>query len=96
MYHVKIHAYVVIEVKIGKFCPSDLGQLIFYVNAINKLEKSQLDSDTIGLILCKEADKFVAETTLDNSLMKLGISKYKFIDELQKYLEKISFVKLKK
>ena len=96
MYHVKIHAYVVIEVKIGKFSPSDLGQLIFYVNAINKLEKSPLDSDTIGLILCKEADKFVAETTLDNSLMKLGISKYKFIDELQKYLEKISFVKLKK
>ena len=96
MYHVKIHAYVVIEVKIGKFSPSDLGQLIFYVNAINKLEKSSLDSDTIGLILCKEADKFVAETTLDNSLMKLGISKYKFIDELQKYFEKISFVKLKK
>lgn len=88
MYHIKIHAYVVIEVKIGKFNPSDLGQLIFYVNAINKLEKSDLDSDTIGLILCKDADRFVAETTLDNSLMKLGISKYKFIDELQNYLEK--------
>ena len=88
MYHVKIHAYVVIEVKIGKFSPSDLGQLIFYVNAINKLEKSNLDSDTIGLILCKEADRFVAETTLDNSLMRLGITKYKFIDELQNYLEK--------
>ena len=88
MYHVKIHAYVVIEIKIGKFSPSDLGQLIFYVNAINKLEKSNLDSDTIGLILCKEADRFVAETTLDNSLMKLGITKYKFIDELQNYLEK--------
>ena len=36
MYHVKIHAYVVIEVKIGEFNPADLGQLIFYVNAIGQ------------------------------------------------------------
>ena len=88
MYHVKIHAYVVIEVKIGEFNPSDLGQLIFYVNAINKLEKTDEDNDTIGLMLCKDADKFVAETTLENSLNKLGISKYKILEELPTYLEK--------
>ena len=34
MYHTKIHAYVVIEVKLGKFKPEHLGQLIFYVNAV--------------------------------------------------------------
>ena len=88
MYHVKIHAYVVIEVKIGEFKPSDLGQLIFYVNAINKLEKTDEDNETIGLLLCKDADKFVAETTLENSLNKLGISKYKLLEELPDYLEK--------
>ena len=88
MYHTKIHAYVVIEVKIGEFTPADFGQLTFYVNAINKLEKTKGDSNTIGLLLCKEADKFVAETTLENSLLKLGISKYKFIEELPEYLSK--------
>ena len=88
MYHAKIHAYVVIEVKIGEFTPADLGQLVFYVNAINKLEKTDVDSNTIGLLLCKDADKFVAETTLENSLLKLGISKYKFIEELPEYLSK--------
>ena len=88
MYHTKIHAYVVIEVKIGEFTPADLGQLVFYVNAINKLEKPDVDSNTIGLLLCKDADKFVAETTLENSLLKLGISKYKFIEELPEYLSK--------
>ena len=88
MYHTKIHAYVVIEVKIGEFTPADLGQLTFYVNAINKLEKTEGDSNTIGLLLCKDADKFVAETTLENSLLKLGISKYKFIEELPEYLNK--------
>ncbi len=88
MYHTKIHAYIVIEVKIGEFNPSNLGQLIFYVNAIDELEKTDIDEPTIGLLLCKDADKFVAETTLKNSLMKLGISKYKYIEELPEYLER--------
>ena len=88
MYHTKIHAYVVIEVKIGEFQPSDLGQLIFYVNAINKLEKIDSDNESIGLLLCKDADKFVCETSTTNINMKLGISKYKIIEELPNYLIK--------
>ncbi|MCR4898527.1 MAG: PDDEXK nuclease domain-containing protein [Acholeplasmatales bacterium] len=88
MYHTKIHAYVVIEVKIGEFEPRDLGQLIFYVNAIDKLERTEGDNETIGLLLCKDADKFVAETTLEKSLLKLGISKYKLLEELPEYLKK--------
>ena len=88
MYHTKIHAYVVIEVKIGKFKPEHLGQLIFYVNTVDTLEKTEGDNETIGLLICRDADKFVAETTLEKSLMKLGISKYKIIEELPEYLEK--------
>ena len=53
MYHTKIHAYVVIEVKIGEFTPADLGQLIFYVNAIDDLERTERDDETIGL-LCRK------------------------------------------
>jgi predicted nuclease of restriction endonuclease-like (RecB) superfamily len=88
MYHTKIHAYVVIEVKIGEFNPADLGQLIFYVNAIDRLERTEGDNDTIGLLLCKDADKFVVETTLKKTLMKLGVSKYKIMEELPDYLER--------
>ena len=88
LYHTKIHAYVVIEVKIGKFHPSDFGQLVFYVNAIDRLEKTDRDDPTIGLLLCKEADKFVAETTFSNSSTHIGISKYKLIEELPNYLAK--------
>ncbi len=47
LYHTKIHAYVVIEVKIGNFHPSDFGQLVFYVNAIDRLEKTDRDDPTI-------------------------------------------------
>ncbi len=88
LYHVKIHAYVVIEVKIGKFHPSDLGQLIFYVNAIDELEKMVIDNDTIGLLLCKDADSFVAKISLKKNSMPLGISKYKILEELPEYLER--------
>lgn len=87
MYHTKIHAYEVIEVKIGEFDPKDIGQLEFYVNAIDDLEKTDIDNDTIGLLLCKDADRYVAETTLKKNHLSLGISKYKLIEELPKYLE---------
>ena len=71
-----------------QFHPADFGQLVFYVNAIDVLEKTDVDDDTIGLLLCKEADKFVAQTTLKNSSSKIGVSKYKFIEELPEYLQK--------
>ena len=88
MYHTKIHAYVVIEVKIGEFDPRDIGQLEFYVNAIDDLEKIDGDNDTIGLLLCKDADRYVAETTLKKNHLSIGISKYKLIEELPEYLER--------
>ena len=88
LYYTKIHAYVVIEVKIGKFQPADFGQLVFYVNAIDTLEKTDKDDPTIGLLLCKDADTFVAQTTLKNSSSKIGVSKYKFIEKLPEYLQK--------
>ena len=88
MYHTKLHCYVVIEVKIGKFKPEHLGQLIFYVNAVDDLEKTEGDNPTIGLMLCKDADRYTAETTLKSVNMKLGISKYKILEELPEYLER--------
>ena len=86
MYHTKIHAYVVIEVKIGELQPSDIGQLHFYINAINNLEKTEVDNPTAGLLLCKTADSFVVKTTLDGINAPIGVSKYKTIEDLPDYL----------
>ena len=88
MYHTKTHSYIVIEIKIGEFHPSDLGQLLFYVNAVDELEKTDIDNETFGLIICKESDTYVAKTALKNINKSVGISKYKLIDELPNYLEK--------
>ena len=86
MYHLKIHAYIVIEVKSGKFKPQDLGQLLFYVNAIDKLTKTNIDDNTIGLLLCLDSNEFVAKTSLESINNRIGISKYKFIDDITNYL----------
>ena len=86
MYHTKIHAYVVIELKIGDFHPSDIGQLRFYINAINDLEKTELDNQTIGILLCKTADSYAVKTTLDGIAAPIGISKYKLLEDLPNYL----------
>ena len=86
MYHVKIHAFVVIEVKIGEFQPSDIGQLQFYINAIDDLEKSELDNPTIGLLICKTADSYVVKTTLRGMSTAIGVSKYKTLEDLPNYL----------
>ena len=86
MYHTKIHAYVVIEVKIGEFHPSDIGQLHFYINAINDLEKTDIDNQTIGILLCKTADSYAVKTTLDGINAPIGITKYKLLEDLPNYL----------
>ena len=86
-YHIPSHSYVVIELKTTKFKPEYIGQLLFYTNYIDAYVKSELDSNTIGIVLCPEANGFVCKTTLMNT-KNIAISKYKFINELPEYLER--------
>ena len=88
MYHLELRCFVVIEVKNRKFKPQDLGQLLFYVKAIDNLKRKQFDNETIGLVLCKDSNSFVAKNTLDCINANVGISKYKIFEELPSYLEK--------
>ena len=83
-YHVKLHCYVVVELKTEKFKPDFAGQLNFYVTAVNRDLKSQEDNQTIGILICKDKDNVVAEYSLANILQPIGISKY----EISKLLEK--------
>ena len=48
-FHVKLHCYVVVELKTKKFKPEFAGQLNFYVTAVNKNRKTELDNQTIGI-----------------------------------------------
>jgi predicted nuclease of restriction endonuclease-like (RecB) superfamily len=86
-YHIPTHSYVVVELKTTKFKPEYIGQLLFYTNYIDAYLKSNDDNNTIGIVLCPEANGFVCKTTLMNT-KNIAISKYKFINELPEYLEK--------
>ncbi len=86
-YHIPTHSYVVIELKTTKFKPEYIGQLLFYTNYIDAYVKSDNDSNTIGIVLCPEANGFVCKTTLMNT-KNIAISKYKFMEELPEYLER--------
>ena len=82
-YHVKLHSYVVIELKTEKFKPEFVGQLNFYVTAVNKNIKSDSDNQTIGLLICRDKDNIVAEYSLENISQPIGISQY----EISKLLD---------
>ena len=82
-YHVKLHSYVVVELKTEKFKPEFAGQLNFYVTAVNKNMKSNSDNQTIGILICRDKDNVVAEYSLENISQPIGISKY----EISKLLE---------
>lgn len=86
-YNLKLSCYVVIEVKIGPFDFQDAGQLSGYVVACNHLlRKIGRDNPTIGLLICKEKSKTLAQYALEGSSQPLGISDF----ELSKlYPEKI-------
>ena len=75
-YHLKLRCYVVVELKTVKFEPSQLGQLGFYVTAVNEQLRHPTDNETIGLLICKTKDKVVAEYALKTAAQPLGISEY--------------------
>lgn len=84
-YHIPLKRYVVIELKTGKFEPEYVSKVNFYCNAVNHLIKGDDDNDTIGLLICKERNDIVAEWTIENAPIPIGISKY----ELQNLVEDI-------
>lgn len=75
-YHVKLHCYTVLELKTGKFKPSYLGQLEFYLTAIDADIKQPTDAPSIGLLLCREANRLVVEYALKTKSQPMGVSKY--------------------
>jgi predicted nuclease of restriction endonuclease-like (RecB) superfamily len=86
-YHLKLRCYVVIELKGGKFKPEHLGQLGFYLTAVDRQVKSEHDNPTIGLLLCKSKNKVVAEYALGDKSQPMGVAEYKLLESLPPELQ---------
>ncbi|WP_228266254.1 PDDEXK nuclease domain-containing protein [Microlunatus elymi] len=81
-YHLKLHRYMVIELKAEKFRPEHLGQLAFYLTAVDNEMKSHVDGPTIGLLLCRGKNAVVAEYAMRDSTGPLGIADYQLAESL--------------
>lgn len=101
-YNIKLHCYVVLEVKVEKFDFSNVGQLGGYIVAVNHQLKGEDDNPTIGLLVCKYKDSVEAQYALESSSQPIGVSAYQLsklipdkfksslpsIEELEDALEK--------
>ena len=86
-YHLKLRCYVVIELKAEKFKPEHLGQLSFYITAVDRQVKAEQDAPTIGLLLCKSKNEVVAEYALGDKTQPMGVAEYKLLESLPKELQ---------
>ena len=86
-YHLKLRCYVVIELKGGKFKPEHLGQLGFYLTAVDMQVKAEQDNPTIGLLLCKSKNKVVAEYALRDTAQPIGVAEYQLMESLPAELQ---------
>jgi predicted nuclease of restriction endonuclease-like (RecB) superfamily len=79
-YNTKLRCYVVIELKTGKFKPEYAGKLNFYLSAVDDMLKHETDNPSIGILLCKERNKLIAEYALKDINKPIGVSEYKLSD----------------
>ncbi|WP_409523974.1 PDDEXK nuclease domain-containing protein [Nitrincola sp. MINF-07-Sa-05] len=86
-YHLKLRCYVVIELKADRFKPEHLGQLGFYLTAVDRQVKNEQDNPTLGLLLCKSKNKVVAEYALGDKTQPMGIAEYKLLESLPEPLQ---------
>jgi predicted nuclease of restriction endonuclease-like (RecB) superfamily len=81
-YHLKLRCYVVIDLKTGDFQPEFSGKMNFYVSAIDDLLRHPDDRPTIGIILCRNKNRAIAEYALRDVQKPIGISTHRLATEL--------------
>jgi predicted nuclease of restriction endonuclease-like (RecB) superfamily len=89
-YHTKLHGYIVVDLKGGKFKPEYAGKMNFYCSAVDDLLRTELDQPTIGLILCRESGKrTIVEYALRDINKPLGVAEYILTHTLPENLKNI-------
>lgn len=85
-YHTRLRCYIVIDLKRGKFKPEYAGKVNFYCSVVDDKLRHPDDRPTIGLILCQEKDRVLAEYSLRDINKPIGVSDYELTRALPKEL----------
>ena len=86
-YHLKLRCFVVIDLKVGPFKPEYAGKMNFYCNVVDDRLRHEADNQTIGLVLCQDRKKVVAEYALRGMTQPIGISEYELTRALPESLK---------
>lgn len=81
-YNTKLHAYVVVEVKVTEFESSYLGQLSGYMSLVNHILKDKIDNPTIGLLICRSKNNLFAQYCLEGYSQPIAITAYEGVQIL--------------
>jgi len=76
-YHRGLQCLIAFELKADKFKPDHLGQLNFYLEALDRDVRKNNENPSIGVLLCKDKDSEVVEYALSRSLSPTMVSEYK-------------------
>ncbi|HEX5483837.1 MAG TPA: PDDEXK nuclease domain-containing protein [Terriglobia bacterium] len=86
-YHLKLRAYVILDLKMEGFKPEFSGKMNFYLSAADDLLRHPSDQPSIGIILCKSKNKIVAEYALRDLRKPMSVSEYRITECLPKQLK---------
>jgi predicted nuclease of restriction endonuclease-like (RecB) superfamily len=86
-YHLKLRCFVVIDLKVGPFKAEYAGKMNFYLNAVDDQLRHAEDQPSIGLILCQDKTRVVAEYALRGLRKAIGVSEYQLTRALPKKLQ---------
>jgi hypothetical protein len=81
-YNVKLRAYVIVELKAVKFKPEFVGQLNFYLSAVDSQLKHPTDNPSIGILLCKSQKGMTVEYALRDLNKPIGVAEYRLTEAL--------------
>ena len=88
-YHLRLHCYIVIELKIEEFKPEFAGKMNFYLSAVDDLLRDkERDAPSLGIILCKSRNKIVVEYALRDTRKPVGVAEYRTTHALSKPLQR--------
>jgi hypothetical protein len=88
-FHRGLQSLIAIELKRGAFKPEHLGQVEFYLTALDKQVKKDHENPSIGIIICQKKDRTVVEYALHDKKKPIGISTFQHKDlpeSISKYL----------
>lgn len=81
-FHLKLRAFVVVELKDNDFKPEYAGKMNFYLSAVDDLLKHPTDNPSIGIILCKSKNNVLAEYALRDMSKPIGLAEYRLAENL--------------